>query len=1099
MNSTGLGAAAVRRRMIFGLAAASLLLLTGAPPPALADAAAVLRHGAAVSESNALIAEVQVALSQAARVFVEYDNPQAGRYRTALTEPAAEHAIPIVRLRAETTYDYTVFVLDGEEAVAGPEGRFTTGALPPRLAAVTKRVTGRSSQPLIMSIYRHRDGTDYFPIWDEVGATVWYYDQAPLAGPIRQLPGGNFIVPTRGAIVEITPLGEVVNRIEGPHVGNPHHDLNVLADGRVIYPSREILVFDDSVNGGSAETTFMVDNLRIWDPASGRIRQVWDSKDAWDVMDPDQRVPAPPRDDGRFSWTHLNSITVGPRGNYVLSFRGRQQVVSLSSDLQTIEWQLNGPDSDYEFPNPADRFYAQHTASQLGNGNVLVFDNGRGRPDSEGGLYSRALELRLDEAAGTAVKAWEYRLEPDRYSARGGSAYRLSNGNTLVNFSTTALEGVPLTVVEVAADGSEVFRIDTLHADGGVPSDRARGMAYGGLEAIMGETMLRPPAAADAAAVMRHSASISETNALIAEVRVSLSQAARVFVEYDNPQAGRYRTAVTEPGAEHAIPIVRLRAETTYDYTVFVLDGEEAVAGPEGRFTTGALPPPLAAVTKRVTGRSSQPLIMSGYRHRDGTDYFPIWDEVGATVWYYDQAPPAGPIKQLPGGNFIVPTRGGNSIIPTTRGAIVEITPLGEVVNRIEGPQVGIPHHDLEVLADGRVIYPSREILVFDDSVNGGSAETTFMVDNLRIWDPASGRIRQVWDSKDAWDVMDPDQRVPAPPRDDGRFSWTHLNSITVGPRGNYVLSFRGRQQVVSLSSDLQTIEWQLNGPDSDYEFPNPADRFYAQHTASQLGNGNVLVFDNGRGRPDSEGGLYSRALELRLDEAAGTAVKAWEYRLEPDRYSAWGGSAYRLSNGNTLVNFASTALEGVPLTVVEVAADGSEVFRIDTLHADGGVPSDRGRGWAYGGLGAIMGETMLRPPAGAPDVVTRHMVAQAMLAAHYIDAALKAGMQVDEINATLAAIAERSVITEFWISDETGRIAFTNVPGADFSFPTDPDAGTQAAPFAVLLDGATPVVAQDAQPREMDAAIFKYVGVAGVDQPRIVQVGVSAAELESP
>ena len=94
--------------------------------------------------------------------------------------------------------------------------------------------------------------------------------------------------------------------------------------------------------------------------------------------------------------------------------------------------------------------------------------------------------------------------------------------------------------------------------------------------------------------------------------------------------------------------------------------------------------------------------------------------------------------------------------------------------------------------------------------------------------------------------------------------------------------------------------------------------------------------------------------------------MKAWEYRLEPDRYSAWGGSAYRLSNGNTLVNFSATALEGVPLTVVEVAADGSEVVRIDTLHTDG-VPRDRARGMAYGGLGAIMGETMLRPPAAPP------------------------------------------------------------------------------------------------------------------------------------
>ena len=41
-------------------------------------------------------------------------------------------------------------------------------------------------------------------------------------------------------------------------------------------------------------------------------------------------------------------------------------------------------------------------------------------------------------------------------------------------------------------------------------------------------------------------------------------------------------------------------------------------------------------------------------------------------------------------------------------------------------------------------------------------------------------------------------------------------------------------------------------------------------------------------------------------------------------------------------------------------------------------------------------------------------------------------------------------------------------------------------------------VVIRDAQPRQLDQAIFKYVGVAGIDQPRIVQVGVSAAELGS-
>jgi len=38
--------------------------------------------------------------------------------------------------------------------------------------------------------------------------------------------------------------------------------------------------------------------------------------------------------------------------------------------------------------------------------------------------------------------------------------------------------------------------------------------------------------------------------------------------------------------------------------------------------------------------------------------------------------------------------------------------------------------------------------------------------------------------------------------------------------------------------------------------------------------------------------------------------------------------------------------------------------------------------------------------------------------------------------------------------------------------------------------------VIQDARKREIDNQIFKYVGVAGVDKPRIVQVGVAAANL---
>ena len=125
-------------------------------------------------------------------------------------------------------------------------------------------------------------------------------------------------------------------------------------------------------------------------------------------------------------------------------------------------------------------------------------------------------------------------------------------------------------------------------------------------------------------------------------------------------------------------------------------------------------------------------------------------------------------------------------------------------------------------------------------------------------------------------------------------------------------------------------------------------------------------------------------------------------------------------------------------------------------------------------------------------DAVSKHMIAEATLTAHFIAAALKAGMSKTEINAVLAKVAKASAISGFWISDEKGRIAFTNIPGASFKFPTDVNAKSQAVPFAALLSGAKKVVVQGFELRELDGKSFKYVGVAGVDKPRIVQVGVA-------
>lgn len=132
---------------------------------------------------------------------------------------------------------------------------------------------------------------------------------------------------------------------------------------------------------------------------------------------------------------------------------------------------------------------------------------------------------------------------------------------------------------------------------------------------------------------------------------------------------------------------------------------------------------------------------------------------------------------------------------------------------------------------------------------------------------------------------------------------------------------------------------------------------------------------------------------------------------------------------------------------------------------------------------------------ADCEDIIARHMVGQAMLAAHYVAAAEKNGMKPADINTGLKTIAAASAIEEFWITDSTGK-AYLNNAGIDFTFSPDPKKQPQASAFWELIAGTKKVVIQQARKREIDDKIFKYVGVAGIDKPRIVQVGVSAAHL---
>jgi hypothetical protein len=118
------------------------------------------------------------------------------------------------------------------------------------------------------------------------------------------------------------------------------------------------------------------------------------------------------------------------------------------------------------------------------------------------------------------------------------------------------------------------------------------------------------------------------------------------------------------------------------------------------------------------------------------------------------------------------------------------------------------------------------------------------------------------------------------------------------------------------------------------------------------------------------------------------------------------------------------------------------------------------------------------------------HMLAEARIAAHLVAVAEASGLTTAEINARLRHLADTTVVDEFWITDEEGH-AYLRTDPTDFQFSPDPQVQPQASEFWPLLTGERSEYVQVARVREIDSQVFKYAAVAGVDKPRIVQVGV--------
>lgn len=155
------------------------------------------------------------------------------------------------------------------------------------------------------------------------------------------------------------------------------------------------------------------------------------------------------------------------------------------------------------------------------------------------------------------------------------------------------------------------------------------------------------------------------------------------------------------------------------------------------------------------------------------------------------------------------------------------------------------------------------------------------------------------------------------------------------------------------------------------------------------------------------------------------------------------------------------------------------------------------------------MGETMTKLatrnieygitlPDRVVERVGEQMVVSGLLVAELVAVAEgDAGKSPEELSGILRNVRDRStavrgypLVDDIWVTDETGLeyIGANEVRG--FRFSPDPKTHPQSHEFYSLLSPDAKPVLQEFQPRDEDGKPFEYVGVPGVDKPRIIQIG---------
>ena len=304
-----------------------------------------------------------------------------------------------------------------------------------------------------------------------------------------------------------------------------------------------------------------------------------------------------------------------------------------------------------------------------------------------------------------------------------------------------------------------------------------------------------------------------------------------------------------------------------------------------------------------------------------GTSYMMILENDG-TPYFYKRFPGSGQTRDFK----VQPTGTLTRRVYENLNCYVEMDSQYTNIDTLRcGHGYGTDEHEVQLLPNHHCFLIALDYRQVDMSklITGGNANATVIGNHIQELD-ANHNVVFEWRSWDNFAITDAvHENLKG-----ATIDYVHMNSIAIDYDSNIVISSRHLNELTKIDRKTGRIMWRLGGAHNQFMFLNDPYGISYQHDARPVRGkpDQYTVFDDGNFHSPP----FTRVVEYKVDTTTMTVTKVWEYRHSPDYYTGWMGSAQRLANGNTFIDWSDNPLPKAH----EVTPSGETVYEANFAQA---------------------------------------------------------------------------------------------------------------------------------------------------------------------